>query len=1417
ALQYAPDDETPLQVLWRFAKLATASAGATSRVSSLDPEELVKSIQSLQRIGAEVMGAISTGIEVVETLRVGAGGVTRASETKFDFMKKRSWYLALQGTALFIQQGRLSDFKLVVSQAPCRHSTNFQWGICRQLGEIAVDPLWDTLVRQQAVDFLGELYRSVTFWKPHVDVKQWIITILVQISDLTDVSLKDRALALLTDLKKDGTAEFPCRYSLGRRLPLPTASPLLAQVHEIPRVDHDLNVLRLFRIADFKQPVYIAPMAKPSLQAPDDTLFPLMEKVKDFLAGDGHVMLILGDSGAGKSTFNRQLEHELWQDYKPGDRIPLFINLPTLERPEKDLVAEHLKLHNFLDDQIRELKLQHQFTLICDGYDESQLKTNLHHTNSLNQFGQWKTKLLITCRTQYLGPDYRSRFAPMALNRCTGVADHLFQQAVIAPFTMEQIENYVDRYILLEPRAWVQKDYMDKMKTIPNLMNLVKNPFLLTLCLEALPSVVEGKSNLSRLRVTRVHLYDTFVQHWLGVNKRRLLDQMQVLSSDNQSAFDALVEDGGFEDNGIMFQQDLAAAIFQEQDGKPIVVYVQRRDGTSWKAPFFSSDPEISLLRSACLLSRAGTRHRFVHRSILEYFYSCTIISGSADSNDEFAPHYQVDSSNIGDHPLSQRNLVAEPSIIQFLAERVQPNPGFKQQLLAFIEQSKTDDRSACAAANAITILVKAGVSFNGADLRGIRVPGADLSDGEFDAAQLQEADLTGANFTRCWIRHADFSKARMEEVKFGELPHLEEAERVMSIAYSLDGEFFALGLDLGNINIYNTTNWTKNRTLEGHSKRVSSIAYSPSGEQLLSGCFDNTVRLWSCKTGSTEFILEGHTNKVKAVAFSPSGNQVASASDDKTVRLWDTRTGSILFVLDGYTDSVLTIAYSPDGRHIVSGSDDSRIRTFDTHTGQMDWALERTAAVRCVDYSPDGLRIVAGDDEGYMLLWEPTTSKSVERRKDDNAGFYAVGFSPNGQWIASSSHDYTVMLWEAQSLIPVSIFTGHSGHIESVKFSPNSQQVASGCWDYTVRLWDVTTTGAGLNLVANQSDQLKNMAYFLDGRNLVALGCSGTMRQYDVATGDSGISYICDPGADTLVLSPDGRRIAAYGCDKAIYTWDADTGADLHVIQGHTRIIFALAYSPDSQWLASGSRDTTVRLWNACSGAPGLVLSGHKDPVVTVAFSPCGLEVVSGSEDGTIRVWNVGTGESRVAVDTGASIRFASFRYSPIGMQIAFQRHGSNGVELWHEGSLEALHNLQHDDDVRNILFSPHGQWIAINCDGSIWLWKLVVRDATQDWELALVIRDLLSVSFCIGWRPDTLEFVTGGLTGSVQVWKLVETPDGGWCARLMWSRGRTALTATNAIIANAVGLGATNHKLLKQGGARDGPLPDAESSDKH
>ncbi|KAK3805179.1 MAG: hypothetical protein J3Q66DRAFT_375987 [Benniella sp.] len=85
--------------------------------------------------------------------------------------------------------------------------------------------------------------------------------------------------------------------------------------------------------------------------------------------------------------------------------------LACLDKPEQDTIPKQLRKCEFTEPQIRELKLHHAFILI-HGYDEHQQTNNLYASNRLNQLGEWRAKMVISCRSEYLGVDYRDRFQP---------------------------------------------------------------------------------------------------------------------------------------------------------------------------------------------------------------------------------------------------------------------------------------------------------------------------------------------------------------------------------------------------------------------------------------------------------------------------------------------------------------------------------------------------------------------------------------------------------------------------------------------------------------------------------------------------------------------------------------------------------------------------------------------------------------------------------------------------------------------------------------------------------------------------------------------------------------------------------------------------------------------------------------------
>ncbi|KAF9079473.1 WD_REPEATS_REGION domain-containing protein, partial [Mortierella sp. AD031] len=597
-----------------------------------------------------------------------------------------------------------------------------------------------------------------------------------------------------------------------------------------------------------------------------------------FLISERQVMLILGDSGSGKSTFNRHLEHQLWTEYKQGGPIPLFINLPAIDRPDRDLIGKQLKLNNFKDDQIQEMKQHRQLVLICDGYDETRLSINLYTSNHLNQPGQWNVKMIISCRNTYLSRDYKDRFRPLGANHYNNSSQGHFEEATIVPFSRSDIQTYVEHHVhglvvqgfLVDQSDTSINEYMKKLSTIPNMMDLVKNPFLLTLALRTLPFVSIDDLDLSVITATRLQLYDKFIKHWIRSSKKRLHRTTHSQATD--AVFQQLLE-ANFRRCVIDYLKELAGAIFRHQAGQSIVDYIDLNDDKTWKANFFGPSPQPTLLREASPLSRAGISHWFIHQSLLEYFRalgyhdstsyddddsdddgdefrggggnsrggggnstagnsdSCDgsndSSGGSSDSsgdNNDSAddknnstsnssdPPGDSDDSPIGggdspnnsnnppsgggdspgsdgsppgktpssqgnddgsrgskdspdeneddprrdkdesrssdvsvpsrapssfsDDPFSRNNLTKEPAVLQFLVERAQSDNRLKERLLTAIQDAQSDAKPSLAAANAITILVKAGERFNdiGMDLKGVRIPSDYLSEGSFES-----------------------------------------------------------------------------------------------------------------------------------------------------------------------------------------------------------------------------------------------------------------------------------------------------------------------------------------------------------------------------------------------------------------------------------------------------------------------------------------------------------------------------------------------------------------------------------------------------------------------------------------------------------------------------------------------------------
>ena len=300
----------------------------------------------------------------------------------------------------------------------------------------------------------------------------------------------------------------------------------------------------------------------------------------------------------------------------------------------------------------------------------------------------------------------------------------------------------------------------------------------------------------------------------------------------------------------------------------------------------------------------------------------------------------------------------------------------------------------------------------------------------------------------------------------------------------------------------------------------------------------------------------------------------------------------------------------------------------------------------------------------------------------------------------------------------------GHTAPVTSVAFDREGTRILSGADEQTVKLWDARTGQVLRTLFLGHSATVSSVAFSPDSKRILAGSkkkdlhgnfLPGEVKVWDAQTGATLLTLKGHTApVHTVAVSPDGKRIVTGSADHTARLWDADTGQHVLTLKGHGGTVNCVVMTNDGGRIVSASADRTVKVWIATTGEELFTCTGHASSVTCAALSPDGKRIVSGSADRTLKIWDTRTGQEMLAFQGHASpIGCADF--SPDGKQIV-SGGADQMLKVWDAATGQLINTHKgHTGPITGAGFDPDGQrLLSGSADQTIKLWDTKTeRDA--------------------------------------------------------------------------------------------------------
>ncbi|CAJ0960829.1 unnamed protein product, partial [Mesorhabditis belari] len=195
--------------------------------------------------------------------------------------------------------------------------------------------------------------------------------------------------------------------------------------------------------------------------------------------------------------------------------------------------------------------------------------------------------------------------------------------------------------------------------------------------------------------------------------------------------------------------------------------------------------------------------------------------------------------------------------------------------------------------------------------------------------------------------------------------------------------------------------------------------------------------------------------------------------------------------------------------------------------------------------------------------------------------------------------------------------------------------------------------------------------------------------------------TVIEDDFQQTICLQIHPGRIITGSHDYKLLVWNVEDAQPAFALTGANGPPMSYQVSEHGKYIVCSGFDGSLRVWCGQTGAQLHVLRGHTEHISCMSLH--GTTLVSGSHDQTLRVWDIVDGKCLHILPV-AAWRCVKFD----GERVVFFGLGCT-VNVWNVHTEECLHTLTgHTWPVDSLLFEPERDLVVAGSDGTIRVWDV-------------------------------------------------------------------------------------------------------------